>query len=93
MRWLNGITDSMDMSLSELREMVMDRETWHSSVRGATKSWTRLCDWTDRQMTDIILPGYIRFLGSLYNLYNIFIIYHTIKLKFYYSVDNISHAV
>ena len=68
MRWLNGITDSMDMSLSELREMVMDRETWRASVRGATKSWTRLRDWTDRQMTDIILPGYIRFLGSLYNL-------------------------
>ena len=43
-RWLHGITDSMDMSLSELRELVMDREAWHAVIHGVTKSWTRLRD-------------------------------------------------
>ena len=62
MRWLDGITDSMDMSLSELRELVMDRKTWGAAVHRVAKSQTQLSDWTELNATVSFSLDYYFFL-------------------------------
>ena len=57
MRWLDGITDSMDVSLGELRELVMDREAWRAVIRGVAKSRTQLSDWSDLIISEVEFPS------------------------------------
>ena len=59
MRWLDGITDSMDVNVNELRELVMDREAWRAVIHGIAKSRTRLSDWTELNRRGLVMPIWV----------------------------------
>ena len=80
-RWLDGITNLMGMSLGELRGAVMDREAWHATIHGVAKSWTRLSDWTELNWTVFTVAKVFRLMSTTYvKVYQI--IHFTCKLLY-----------
>ena len=86
MKWLNGITDSMDMGLSKLQELLIYRKAWHSAVPGVAKSWTQLNDWTELMWPPIHYALYKIFCNSFLSLIMIWTIYLNLILFYYFSI-------